>query len=156
MILANIISLILFIISIVFLFLIVPKQYILKKLVFGLIFGIGTAFLIFYYLESRFGFWEFSQEDIIYIGDIGVFLAAVWTPLVVIFVYLIKLAENLFTKLILTIFFPLLSVLSHYGFEINEMLVYDNWSYFDTFLLSFIVHLSIIGALYIIGDLETN
>ncbi|OWZ83758.1 hypothetical protein [Natranaerobius trueperi] len=146
----------LFIISAILLLVLVPKKVILEKLIFGIVFGIGLAFILFYFLDIRFGFWDYRQVDLFFIADIPVFLSGTWTPLVILFVYFIKLASNFFTKIIVTLSFPLLAVISHFFFKLNEMLVYNNWNFFETFLMSFIVHLGIIGGLYIIGDLTVS
>ncbi|ACB85289.1 hypothetical protein [Natranaerobius thermophilus] len=147
-------SLLIFGISLVLLILIVPKEFIINKLIFGIVFGILQAILLIYYMEIRFGFWDFIREDILYLGELPIFLSATWTPLVIMFIYLLKLSTHLLSRIIVLILFPLLSTLSHYAFELNNMLTYQNWSYLETFLLSLLIHMAIIGGLYLVGELQ--
>ena len=149
----NFISPVIFFILLTTMFLIVPYEQIKKFLSLGLIGGLVVAFILIYFMQNFFGFWDFFNLDIWYFLEMPVFLSAVWIPVVIIFAHFLEIAEYLTTAVFIILLFPAGATLVHY-FLINlNLLVYFNWNLFYTFLVSLGIHLGITYYLYIRNQL---
>lgn len=132
----------------VLLFLLVPRDRILRLLLFGLIAGFGLAFILQYGAVNIFRWWKFNYALIeIYGAPLGVSLS--WIPAVIIFAYFWPLAVSRLGQLIYLIFFAVGTTIVEYSFVIFGYREYINWNVLLTFCLAFIVHLLLAFYLYL-------
>ncbi len=151
----QLISPILFLVVMLVMVLIVPREFIIEYLWAGLLLGAGIAFVLLFFMELEYGFWSFEDIDLITINGLHVFLAFTWLPLIIIYTYFIMEMDSVLARLLTVTAFPALSVLSHYIFIHFNLLQYNNWEYVYTFLISLLIHLAVIGVLYVKNDLRS-
>ena len=135
--------------SLAVMFWLVPEKEIKRLLNLGLIGGLGTALVLLYIMQNRLRLWNFRGLDLVHVAEIPLLLSAIWIPVVIIFVYFLSRLESVVSTAAVIVSFPLGATLAHYLFISYDLLVYDNWSLFYTFLVSLAIHLSIAGYYYL-------
>ena len=80
---------VLFLILMVIMFILVPKERIKRFTMLGLVGGFGVALLLVALMQNLWHFWSFHQVDLLYIFKIPILLSAAWFPLEVIFAHLL-------------------------------------------------------------------
>ncbi|MCL6639283.1 MAG: hypothetical protein K6T80_06345 [Firmicutes bacterium] len=143
-----------FLVGAIVMFLIVPWDRVKDRAFFGVVSGLGMALALIYLMQNIFGFWTFRGVDLVYLAGMPVFLAAVWTPLVITFAYLIAHYNNITMVVLILTGFPLIATIAHYFLVENRMLAYSNWNLVYTFFLAAGIHLGIALYLYLTGRLE--
>ena len=154
--LMNLTSLILLIILTGILFKLVPEDVIKNLFEFSLGAGLLVALVLIYVMQNVYGYWNFSQIDILNIAEIPIFLSACWMPVVIIFAYFISNLDSIFMIIFLNLIFPLGATFLHYIFLLTGQLSYTNWNLFYTFVVSLVIHLAITLYLYLINGLKLD
>lgn len=144
----------LFVVLMIILFLLVPKEKIIKLLPFSFVAGFGLALVLQYFAVNIFRWWEFNYGLInLFNAPLGVSLS--WMPAVIIFAYFWPLAISKLGKLIYTFIFALGTTVVEYSFVLLGYRRYINWSVLLTFILAFIIHLLLASYLYMNSEKET-
>lgn len=137
----------------IILFLLVPKDEIIKLLPFGLITGFGLAFILQYFAVNIFRWWKFNYAFLeILHTPLGVSFS--WIPAVMIFAYFWPLADSKVGHLIYVIIFSLGTTIVEYSFVLLGYREYINWNLYLTFFLAFGVHLLL--AFYLFSQENIN
>ncbi len=146
---------IIFLIGMLIMIPVVPRQIIRELSSIGLIGGIGVGIALIYLMQNIFGFWLYpANSDLIHIAGLPVFLIISWFPVIILFAYLLGQYKNTGLLMLIVLTFPAVATLSHYIMLGIGTLFYNNWSLFSTFLISLGIHLGIALYLYATGRLE--
>ncbi|MCK8825129.1 hypothetical protein [Fuchsiella alkaliacetigena] len=154
MILTNLAGPFLLLLGTILMLLVVEWEAIKELLLFGIFGGFGIGLALNYIMQNVFGFWIFQNADLINFFGIPILLSAAWTPVIIIFAYLIINSDasmNIGTLLA----FPLAAALVQYLLTLNQMLTLNNWNLVFSYLLSLTIHAGLIGALYLIAQFDT-
>jgi hypothetical protein len=141
---AKFLGMLAFLICILALYYLVPRDKIKEYNTFGLLAGPILGVILLYFMSSLYGFWRFGPLDFFILG-IPIFMALVWYPLEVGFAYYFTNSSNNLMYLAIVLFLPTLASLSHLVLRQYGLLSYQNWSLLATFIQSLIIH-SILGA----------
>ncbi|MCK8818073.1 hypothetical protein MWH28_11960 [Natroniella sulfidigena] len=148
LILENLVGGLILLLSLFFMFLVVPEQKIREFFNIGLVGGLVLALILVYLMQNMFGFWNFHNVDIIVIGDIPLLLSVAWLPIIIIFSYLVVKFKTIPAFLSIILSFPLAAVVVHYFLIDYGLLSYTNWNLLYTFLASLLIHLGITYYIY--------
>jgi hypothetical protein len=146
---ANLAGPMIFIGGLIFMLLIVPWERVKELFWVGIVCGAIVAFILVYLMQNIFGFWIFHQVDLLYIFGVPFLLSTGWIPVVIIFSHLLAQYESWFLAVVATLAFPIVATIVHAFLIINTMLSYHHWDLLFTFLISLVIHLGILGYLYI-------
>ena len=136
----------LFVILLVALFFIVPKDEIKDLLPFGLIGGLVLALILQYFAVNVFRWWKFTHGLINFFNaPLGVSLS--WIPPVIIFAYFWSITDSILGKFIYISFFAVGTTIVEYSFVLAGYREYINWNVYLTLVLAFTIHLLL--ALYL-------
>lgn len=137
-------SLLVFIIFMLALYYLVPREKIKDYSTFGILAGPVLGVLLLYFMSTLYGFWRFGPVDFFVMG-IPIFMVLVWYPLEVGFAYYFLNSNTSLMYLSVVLFLPVLASLSHLALMQFGLMRYQNWSLLATFIQSLIIH-SILGA----------
>lgn len=125
----------------------VPWQQIRRLARFGIVSGLGIAFLLILVMQNWLHLWIFHQIDFIYLGGIPVLLSAAWAPVEIFFAHFLSRYQHPILRLLLILAIPAVAVGVHF-FQIQlGTLTYHHWNYFGTYLISLGIHTGL--ALYL-------
>ncbi|WP_408956560.1 hypothetical protein [Natroniella sp. ANB-PHB2] len=141
--------------SLFFMFLVVPEQNIKEFFSIGLVGGLVLALILVYLMQNMFGFWNFNNVDILTINDIPLLLSTAWFATVITFSYLLVKFKTISAVLSIIIAFPLAAVVVHYFLINYDLLSYRNWNLLYTFLVSLIIHFGIAYYVYRTNQLSS-
>lgn len=141
-------SLALFLVASVALFLLVPRDKISRHFLFGLVAGPLLSIVLNYLMIHVFGFWRYGPLDLIYLAGIPVFQLLIWWPLEIGFAYYFQQSRTSLMYLSLILLLPAIGTLAHYVYLTMGLLTYRNWYLLSTFLLALLIHLALGASLY--------
>lgn len=118
----------------------VPWPAIKKWLPFGLVSGLGIAFLLILIMQNWLHLWIFRHVDFIYLGTIPLILSAAWTPTEIFFAHFLSRYQGPALRLLLILAIPAVAVAVHFFQIQNHVLTYQHWNYFGTYLVSSGIH----------------
>jgi hypothetical protein len=156
LILENLAGPIIFIGGLILMLLIVPWERIKALFWVGIIGGLLVALILVYLMQNVYHFWVFHQVDLVYIFQIPFFVSAGWIPAIIVFSHLLTQYKSLVLIGIATLAFPTAATLIHILLIANKMLTYHNWNLVLTFLISLVIHIGIVGYLYVTGRFEPH
>jgi hypothetical protein len=136
----DLMGLIIFCGSLLLMLLTVPWQQIERFMLFGIVSGLGIAFLLILIMDHWLGLWEFHRVDFFYLGRIPLFLSAAWSPTEIFFAYFLSRYQQPFLRYLLILFIPGVAAGIHFVLGLNQMLTYQHWNLFGTFLVSLVIH----------------
>ncbi len=136
--------------------LVVPLEKIRKLAVFGLLSGVLLPFLVIHIMQNVLGLWIHRGIDPVTIADIPVFFAITWLPAVIMFAHFIVQYRSF--VLVILLLMAVGGGVAGIQFLLiaNNMLTFNNWVLFESFLLTMGIHLGLIGVLHLMGHLDLH
>lgn len=135
-------------------FLVVPMERIRQLGLFGFLSGVLLPFLVIHIMQNVLGLWMHHRVDPVYLAEIPVFFAISWLPAVIIFAHFMVQYRTPVLRFLLL----LAAGGGVAGIQLlliaNNMLTFNNWSLFESFLLTILIHLGLLGVLHLMGHLN--
>ncbi len=135
----------------VFMFLLVPRERILRILPVSAVYGISVGAITYYSIQNLLEVWRFQNADLITVAGIPVFIVMAWVPYLTIFLHLLSQYTSFYLKALLTITAAVVATFFQFLLEANNMVVMGNWSWWGNFLISSVI---ILVALFIHHRIE--
>lgn len=130
----------------------VPGKFIARYLWLGLVGGWGVALLLILVLQNVLEVWRFQDVDLLYLGQVPLFLSAVWVPLVIAFGHLVTVSRGWRSVALLIGVFSLMAGLAHWFMLAQGTLIYHRWSLWHTVGLAAVIHAGLAYYLHLQAD----
>jgi hypothetical protein len=118
----------------VIMFLLVPWERIQRFFPVGFVFGVVLGAATYYILQNIVQAWHFQHADLISLAGVPVFMTLAWVPYSIIYFHLLAQYRTLMHVSLLILLSAAVPAFFHFLLEINGMVVFQNWAWWDNFL----------------------
>lgn len=120
-------------------FLLVPWRRIQKLLPVAAPFGVILGTATYYILQNMVQAWHFQNADLISFAGVPLFMTLAWVPYAIIYFHLLAQYRTILHVILLILITAAVPAFYHFILELNEMVVFQKWSWVDNFIYAAVV-----------------